>query len=393
MSIFDLPYQSFLQDNIFPRSLKSVGKISPISPFHVVYRGKKLINFSSSDYLGLSHHPELIARSQQYAAHFGVGSGASRLVTGNLTIYEEIETKLAKALGKPAALIFGNGYLANFSVLEALLDPKTLKHDPLVFCDRLSHNSMLAGIRSTKESYRYAHNNLDHLQKLLDKYEHLSRPKFILAESLYSMDGDQADLGALVKIAQQHQAFLYIDDAHAVGTRGQQGWGNCREFAEDIPLIMGTFSKALGSYGGYVGCSTPIREYLINKSKGLIYSTSLPPPVLGTLAAVIDLIPKLEQERHRLFKISTKVRHFLHRFNFQIGSSDTHIIPWIIGDAEKTRQISQYLEQQGILATPIQPPSVSRATSRIRFCLSAAHTDEDIDHLLNVLRETLNIIT
>ncbi len=385
-------YQQFLTKNPYPRTLKSLEPIQGSSSLYFQQNDQRVINFSSSDYLGLSTHPLLIERSQEYAARFGVGSSASRLVTGNLFLYTELEKKLALALGKPAALILGSGYQTNLSVLEALLDVKVLGQEPIVFCDRFVHVSMLMAVRHLARLHRFQHNSLEHLEKLLIKYQHSTQPKFILVESIYSMDGDQADLAELIYLAKKYNAFLYVDDAHAVGVYGEVGWGSASHFSDEIPLIMGTFSKALGSYGAYVGCSLVLRDYLINKCKGFIYSTSLSPAVLGAISAAIDLLPHLVDERQIVLNYAHRLRHFFREHNLNFGASDTHIVPWIIGDAQLTAKIAHKLEQFGILALPIQPPSVPIGKSRIRFCLSAGHTENDFQCLLQGLLQVLPLV-
>ncbi len=374
-------YLEFLTKNPYPRTLRALDFFQGSAPFYVYNKGKKLINFSSSDYLGLSQHPELIARCEAYATTLGVGSSASRLVTGNFSVYQDIEQKLAESIGKPAALILGSGYQTNLSVLNTLLHQQLFNQQPRVFCDRLCHASMIEAVRYSTHVYRFAHNTFDHLIVLLKKYANSGAPLFILAESIYSMEGDASNLAELVEIADHYQAFLYIDDAHAVGVYGNKGWGKTVAYADQIDIIMGTFSKALGCYGGFIGCSIPLKEYLVNQCKGLIYSTGLPPPILGAIAAVIELLPKLDKERDRLITLSKSTRDFFIENDISIGQSTTHIIPWIIGDAVKTRYASQLLEGQGILGTAIQPPSIPTGKSRIRFCLSAMHSDEDIEAL------------
>lgn len=315
-------YQQFLKQNPYPRELKN-------------YNKNKLIDFSHNDYLGLAHHPLLLDYAHQYAQRYGIGSTSSRSVSGNLEIYEEIEIELARALGKPAALIMGTGFQTNLSVLDALLDPNVLGNQPLIFCDRLCHASMLTNLRYHARLHRFQHNDLRHLQILLDKYVDDERPKYILAESLYSMEGDQADLQGLVRLATQYKAFLYIDDAHAVGVYGEHGWGKASEYTNEIDIIMGTFSKALGSFGGYIACSQIMREYLINKCKGLIYSTALSPAILGAIKAALELIPTLEDERKTIIKNADRLRQFFKENTLDCGSSNSHIVPWIIGDAQK----------------------------------------------------------
>lgn len=329
--------------------------------------------------MGLSKHPLLISRSQEFAGLYGSGSGSSRSVCGNLSVYEELEHKLALALNKPAALIFGSGFQANLSLLEALLDPQILGAAPLVFCDKYCHISLLLG---AQKFIRFKHNDLTHLKFLLEKHGLDTRPKFIIVESVYSMEGDEADLPELISIAKQHHAFLYVDDAHAAGV---YGWGKAVPHADCIDLIMGTFSKALGSYGAYIGCSIEMKEYMINRCRGFIYSTGLPPAVLGAISAAIDLVPVLHSERERLWETVRKMKQGFLDLHLNCGNSSSHIIPWIIGDAEKTLFISQKLETQGILTAPIRPPSVPSGKSRLRFCPTADHTEDDIKKLLDSL--------
>ncbi len=363
-------YQQYLATNPYPRKLK-------------IY-SSSLLDFSSNDYLGLAKHPLLIEQTKMFTGKYGVGSSSSRSVSGNTDIYEMLEHDLAYALGKPAALIIGTGYQTNYSVLEALLDPCD---SPRVFADRFCHASIFAGIKNFKTLTRFHHNDLHYLKKKLESVKDASTSKFIVAESLYSMDGDLADLSTLIQHAKVHQALIYIDDAHAVGMMGQNGWGCAREYASEIDIVMGTFSKALGSFGGYVACSTEIKNYLINKCKGLIYSTALPPGVLGAIDASIKLIPSLSKERERVNRLGHYVREFFTEHQLNFGKSTTHIIPWILGDAEKTVKASHLLLEQGILGAPIRPPTVPTNQCRIRFCLSAAHTDVEVEQLLNAIKK------
>jgi 8-amino-7-oxononanoate synthase len=380
-------YAQFLQENAYPRTLRNFEFTEHADTFvYLQVNQQRLINFSSNDYLGLSRHPLLIARSQEYAARWGVGSTSSRLVAGNLKIFTEIEAQLAAALGKPAALILGSGYQTNITILEALLDKSILGATPLVFCDRHAHVSMLAMTQHLGRLQRFRHNDLTHLRALLEKHADSAQPKFILVESLYSMDGDRSQLDELVLLAKQHQAFLYVDDAHAVGVYGENGFGCAVKYASDIDIVMGTFSKGLGSFGGYIGCSLLLRDYLVNKCRGLIYATGLSPAVLGAISAAIEVLPHLDKERQRLHVNAKIVREFFASEDLDCGDSDSHIIPWIIGDAQKTLEISSQLEANGILASTIRPPSVPVGKSRIRFCLSAAHRDEDIEKLMDAIK-------
>lgn len=366
-------YQQFLRYNPYPREMKT-------------YAQQGLLNFSSSDYLGLAKHPYLIEKSHQYAKHWGVGTGSSRLVTGNYALFNAIEDQLATLLGKQAAIIFHSGYQTNLSVLEALLDPGVLGEKAIVFTDKYAHASLLGMTQHLADLKRFRHNDLTHLKQLLEKYENTTRPKFIIVESIYSMEGDQADLAALIALAKAHHALLYVDDAHAVGIYGEKGMGIASHYANDIDIIMGTFSKGLGSVGGYIACSSVIKQYLVNKCRGLIYSTSPSPAVLGAMMGALEIVPQLSDIRTQVLQHADHVRIALKKMNLNTGYSNTHIIPWIIGNAEEACRMSQQLEAQGILAISIRPPSVPAGKSRIRFCITANHTEQNIEQLITAVK-------
>jgi 8-amino-7-oxononanoate synthase len=384
-------YQAFLDNNPYPRFLKDT-RPDFDSPASVhVYRGdQRLINFSANDYLGLARHPLLIARSHEYTARWGTGVTSSRLVSGNYSLFTELEEKLAQAIGKPAALIMSAGYLTNSTVLETLFSAEILPQKPLIFSDRAVHVSML-GATQHGTLRRFRHNDLTHLQTLLEQYTTSSCPKFILVESVYSMDGDQAELAGIIALAKTHKAFLYVDDAHALGVYGKSGWGKGSLFANDISMVMGTFSKGLGSFGGFIACSVTLKDFLVNKCRGLIYSTGLSPATLGAIAGAIEILPQLDDARATLLRHAEHVRKFFHAQQLDYGKSDTHIIPWIIGDPDETVRLSLLLEKEGILATAIRPPTVAAGKSRIRFCLSSAHSTADIDALLAAIAKILPV--
>lgn len=367
-------YEQSLLANKNPRALKTTDLTE-----------KKLINFSSSDYLGLATHPTLIQQSGEYANRYGVGSRSSRLVCGNLPPFASIEKKLATALRQPTALILASGYQTNQSVLEALFNKKVLHGTALVFADKYCHTSMQNTARYFADLHRFQHNNLTHLEALLEKYKTSAQAKFILVESIYSMDGDQTDLATLTQLAKHYNVFLYVDDAHALGVYGDEGYGLAAPFATDIDITMGTFSKGLGSFGGFIACNEIVRDYLINQCKGLIYSTGIAPPILGAIEAAIDLIPQLSTQRKRLLQHATHLRDFFRKHHLPCGTSTTHIIPWIIGDSEKTLFVAKQLETQGILSVAIRPPSVPPKQSRIRFCITAEHTESDLELLMSAI--------
>lgn len=340
-----------------------------------------LLNFSSNDYLGLSRHPEVVRGAQEFAARWGAGSTASRLVCGTLEIHEAIEIKVARGKGTEAALLFASGYQANVSVLPALFDAKVLGADPLVFSDRLNHASIHDGCRAAGVGQiRYRHNDPGHLEELLAARQGEGRPCFILSESVFSMDGDRADIAALVALARRFDAFLYLDEAHATGVLGPGGFGLSAEFP-GADLVIGTFSKALGSFGAYAACSARLREYLVNRCAGFIYSTALPPPVLGAIDAALDLLPALESSRRSLQETAESVRQALRASGLDCGASSTQIVPVILGPEQAALDLASALEAEGILAVAIRPPSVPPGTARVRFSLTTQHAPADIARL------------
>ncbi len=358
----------------------------PLAAGRIARQGRVLLNMSSNDYLGLSLHPALIARAQEWGERWGVGATASRLVCGTFAPYEQIETKLAALKASESALVLNSGFQANQAVISALLSPDLAGPAPQVFADRLIHASMYEGLRAAAITpRRFRHNDLEHLDSLLTAHPSKGSLRLILVESVYSMDGDRADLSRLADIAQAHAAFLYVDEAHATGVLGPQGRGLSAQAAGRIDLIMGTFGKALGGFGAYVATSAALREYLINRCGGLIYSTALPPPVLGAMDAALDLLPSLDNERARVAAHAHRLRHAITQAGGNCGASTTQIVPVILGQEQRALSAMQALDAQGILAVAIRPPTVPPGTARLRLALSAAHSDADIDTLITAL--------
>ncbi len=339
--------------------------------------GPVLLDFCSNDYLGLSFRPELINKTCESAAAHGTGAGASRLVAGNLAAFSAIEKKLAQGKGSAAALVFVSGVQANLTILPALLDEKTLGAAPLVYADRLNHASLLQGcIAAGVRQNRFKHNDFTHLEELLERDKNLNRPRFIVTESVFSMDGDCADIARLQALAAKYAAFLYIDEAHATGVLGANGFGLAHGLGN--ALVMGTFSKGLGGFGAYAACSTALRDYLVNRCGGVIYATALPPAVLGAMQAALDLIPSLEAERAHVQALAAALRAKLQAAGFDTCGSTTQIVPMMLGDEARALAVAAGLEGAGFLAAAIRPPTVPAGTSRIRFTLSAAHTLEEV---------------
>ncbi len=386
MSVLDENIGACLQGLEDRGALRSLIAISPEWENSLVRNGRRLINFSSNDYLGLSSHPLLIERAVEWIREWGAGAGASRLVTGTMDIHVRVEEKLARWKKTEAALIFNSGYQANSSVLSALLDRDLLGTRPLVFTDRLIHASLHHGCKSAGvRQIRFRHNDLGHLERLLEKHQEEKAARFIITESVFSMDGDRVDIVGLVSLAQRFGAFLYLDEAHATGVLGPHGVGLSGDVDGGIDLIMGTFSKAMGSFGAYIACSAKIRDYLVNRCHGFIYSTALPPPVLGAMDAALDLVPSMDDERTRLHDNADRLRAALKEAGIDYANSSTQIVPAVIGDAAAAIEASRRLEDSGILGIAIRPPTVPVGASRIRFAVTAGHTDNDIDLLVGQL--------
>jgi len=344
--------------------------------------GRSYVNFASNDYLGLRFHPALIARAVEWAETYGVGSGASRLVTGNLDLFAPIETKLATLKAKPASLVMASGFQTNAAVLQALFDPTVLGAEPLVFADRLNHASMHFGCQAAGvRQLRYRHCDAAHLAELLSQYQGDERPRFILTESVFSMDGDIAPLADIARLAREHDACLVVDDAHATGILGRAGCG----LSADADIVIGTFSKALGGFGGYVASTETMRDYLINRCGGIIYSTGLPPPVLGAIDAALDLVSGMDEERAHAARLAERFRAGASAIGLDTGASTTQIVPVILGSPEAAIGMCEGLKRAGLWASAIRPPTVPVGTARLRVAFTAAHEDSDIDRLLDVL--------
>jgi 8-amino-7-oxononanoate synthase len=378
-------YQGFLEGLGRERLQRSLIDVEPVDARTIRVAGRDYVNLASNDYLGLRFHPALIERAVEWAGRYGAGSGASRLVTGNLEPFAGIEAKVAKLKGKPAALVMASGFQANAAVLAALFDKAVLGAEPLVFADRLNHASMHFGCKAAGvRELRYRHGDAAHLGELLTQYQDDSRPRFILTESVFSMDGDMAPLDDIARLARSHDACLIVDDAHATGILGEGGSG----LSSGADIVIGTFSKALGSFGAYVACSATLRDYLINRCGGLIYSTALPPQVLGAIDAALDLIPAMDEDRTYVARLAGRFRTGARALGYDTGGSATQIVPLIAGAPEAAIALSDRLRERGFWATAIRPPTVPAGTARVRLAFTRAQLESDIHLLLEALGET-----
>jgi 8-amino-7-oxononanoate synthase len=360
--------------------------VTPAPGGRIRVNGAPMVNFSSNDYLGLSKHPALIERAHAWAAEYGASAQASRLVCGNLDLHERVEAKLAHLKGTEAALLLASGWQANAAVLPALLAAAAVQGEPQVYTDRLNHASLHHGCQAAgTRQIRFRHNDMDHLETLLAARPDTPGAKFIITESVFSMDGDRTDVARLAALAERHGAFVYLDEAHATGVLGPRGMGLAGLAPGGIDLIMGTFSKALGGFGAYIAGSRALCDYLLNTCSGFIYTTALPPAVLGAMDAALDLVPGLDAERARLATHGQRLRAALRELGMDTAASSTQIVPAIVHDEARALALGAALEREGLLAVAIRPPTVPANTSRLRIALSAAHTDDDVTRLIDAL--------
>ncbi|MFP6843028.1 MAG: 8-amino-7-oxononanoate synthase [Acinetobacter sp.] len=348
---------------------------------------QSMLNLSSNDYLGLASNLHL--REQFFDETPNeqriMSSSSSRLLTGNFPEYEQLENSLSDAFHGRAALLFNSGYHMNIGILPALSDSKTL-----ILADKLVHASLIDGIRlSTAKYLRYRHNDLNHLIQLLQKYhvdESFDRI-IIVTESIFSMDGDESDLSELVRIKQQfNKVMLYVDEAHAIGVRGEQGLGCAEQYdvIDEIDFLVGTFGKALASVGGYLMCHPIVREYLINAMRPLIFSTAQPPICMAWAHFIFQKALKLSTQRQHLHAISQSLQHTIQHKGFECPST-SHIVPVIIGDSQKTVEKAKQLQHAGFYIMPVRPPTVPKNSSRLRICLNTQIDQTDLDQLVEML--------
>ena len=346
--------------------------------------GREAINFSSNNYLGLANHPALGAAAKEAIDRYGCGAAASRLISGNMTLHERLEERLAQFKGTEAALVFNSGFQANTGILSTLAG-----EGDVIFSDALNHASIIDGCRlSRARTWVYEHCDLNQLEAGL-KQRAMARRKLIVTESIFSMDGDQAPLTGIVELAEKYGAMVMVDEAHATGIVSDNGAGVVAKLglAERVLVQMGTLGKALGGFGAYVAGSRALRELLINRCRSFIFTTALPPAVMAMALAAIELVRREPERRERLFGNCRKLKQGLRDLGFALRASDSPIVPLIIGDAEKTMQLCERLLERNIFAQGIRPPTVPPGTSRLRITLMATHTQGHIEKALDAFKE------
>ncbi|WP_236248432.1 8-amino-7-oxononanoate synthase [Pseudomonas mosselii] len=355
---------------------------SPQGP-QVVVDGQPLLAFCSNDYLGLANHPEVIKAWRDGAERWGVGGGASHLVIGHSTPHHEVEEALAELTGRPRALLFSTGYMANLGAITALVG-----QGDTVLQDRLNHASLLdGGLLSGARFSRYLHNDPASLASRLDK---ATGNTLVVTDGVFSMDGDCADLPALAKVARERGAWLMVDDAHGLGTLGAKGGGlveHCGLGVEDVPVLIGTLGKACGTSGAFVAGSEELIEALVQFARPYIYTTSQPPALACATLKALDLLRREHWRREHLAALIQQFRTGAEQIGLTLMDSHTAIQPILIGDAGRALALSHLLRERGLLVTAIRPPTVPAGSARLRVTLSAAHSEAQVQLLLNALAE------
>ena len=354
------------------------------SPGKVTVDGREALLLCSNNYLGLADHPALKKAAQRAIERFGTSSGASRLVSGTMSLHGYLEERIASFKGTEAALVFNSGYAANTGIIEALAG-----RGDIIFSDKLNHASIVDGARLSQATFiRYPHNDMEALKHALERH-HTQGLKLIVTDGVFSMDGDIARLADLVSLKKEFGALLMVDDAHGVGVLGVSGRGCAEIFdvQDEIDIQMGTLGKGLGSFGAYAAASRDIIDWLVNKARSFIFSTSLPPAVLAASLAAFDLVESIEgaELRHKLADNTHFFRESLQASGFDTMGSTTQIVPVLVGDASLTMTFSKLLLEQGLFVQGIRPPTVPAGKCRLRCTLMSTHTREMLERAVETI--------
>jgi 8-amino-7-oxononanoate synthase len=348
----------------------------------VLLDGEPVLLLCSNNYLGLADHPRVRQAAADAAMRWGVGAGASRLVSGSMTVHRRLEEALADFKGAEAALLFGSGYLANAGVVAALAP------EGFVFSDELNHASIVDGCRLARaQTFVYRHADVDHLEWGLARAD--GAPALVVTDGVFSMDGDVAPLGEICELAARYGARVVVDEAHATGAFGPGGRGSVAEagLEDEVDMIVGTLGKALGSYGAYVCCDDMMAAYLVNAARTLIFSTALPPPAVAGALAALELLSEQPRRVERLQANGRLLREQLERHGFDTGPSRTQIVPLVVGGAQDAVAMCEAALARGVFAQAIRPPTVPEGTSRLRLAVMASHGQQELTQAARVLAE------
>ena len=391
MRVVTTAWDAFLADELARRD--DAGLLRTLRPLErdgcwvVAEGGRRLLDLSSNDYLGLSCHPTVVDAAAR-AARRRSGATASRLIVGTDGRYAALEEKLADFQGTEAALVFGSGYLANVGAISCLVGP-----EDAVLSDSLNHASIIDGCRLSRAAiHRYEHRDLDQLEAMLRRAEQAgARRKLIVTETVFSMSGDVAPLAEIVELKERYGAALLVDEAHADGVFGPRGEGYAHELgvAEQVDLHLGTFGKAFGAYGAYIAGSSLWIDYLTNAARSFVFTTALPPAVIGAVDAALEVIRDADGLRATLLENAARFRSRLQALGLDTCASSTQIVPLVVGESERALALSQALETAGVLVVAIRPPTVPRRTARLRFSVTALHGRADLDRALEAIELTI----
>ncbi len=378
---------TFLQQQRQQSLYRSTRMVESAQQTHIKMENKTYLNFCSNDYLGLANHPDVIQAFQNAANHYGVGTGSAHLINGHSRIHQQLEQALAEFTGRQNALLFSTGYMANMGTINALM-----QRGDVIHADRLNHASLIdASLLSKARMLRYRHNDLSHLHKNLQKQTLKPCPnQMIVCDAVFSMDGDLAPIKQLSTLAKQNQAWLMLDDAHGLGVLGKTGAGLLEQenlSEQDVPILMATLGKALGTAGAFIAGSEDLIEYLKQTARTWIYTTAMPSAIA---AASLESLRIVKQETWRREKLQALIKQFregVQQLGLKLMPSDTAIQPIVLGCASQAVQVSEALFQQGILVSAIRPPTVPKNTARLRITLSAMHTEAEIVRLLEALQK------
>jgi 8-amino-7-oxononanoate synthase len=384
-------WDQFLAEELERRSegglLRSLRAFQREGAWVVTPDGRRLLNLSSNDYLGLSSHPDVLDAAAGAASRTG-GATASRLIVGTDPAYAALEAKLADFQGAEAALVFGSGYLANVGVISCLVG-----RGDAIFSDSLNHASIIDGSRLSRATiHRYAHRDIDELEAMLQGADRAGvERKLIVTESVFSMNGDVAPLAEIVELKERYGAALLVDEAHADGVFGPHGEGYAHELGvvDQVDLHLGTFGKAFGAYGAYVAGSSLWVRYLVNASRSFVFTTGLPAAVIAAVDAALDIVKAADELRADLQAKSERFRTRLTSLGLDTCGSSTQIVPLVVGESDPAVALSEALEESGVLAVAIRPPTVPPGTARLRFSLTALHQDAELGDALAAIERAL----
>ncbi len=385
MDVFDQRLQARIdarrEQQLYRQRLTLEGPQGP----EIILAGETLLNFCSNDYLGLARHPKLVEALRSAASRYGVGSGASHLVCGHATAHHELEEALAERTGRPRALLFSSGYMANVGTLGALLE-----RGDLVLEDRLNHASLLdGGLASDARFRRFPHNDVGRVRELLAEAE---GPALVVVDGVFSMDGDVAPLGELAAACADPAHWLMVDDAHGFGVFGARGGGTLEAAGlgvDEVPVLMATLGKALGTAGAFVAGSETLIEALVQSARNYIYTTALPPSVAAATLAALELLDEEAWRREHVFGLVDRFRQGAAALGLPLMDSESPIQPLLVGDSAQALLWSQRLRERGLLVSAIRPPTVPPNTARLRVTLTAAHTPEQVERLLDALADVM----